>query len=278
MAVGDICDHPLILSPTAGLRFRSRWPGELLTTTSRVPQLTCIFQEQVGWGTWLTTTPTFMIKECWFRIPVAGIFWYKISTKTMLLTSKPIAISNTRYQCQSRIWIDLLGVCGRNFGRGEIWVATLIRVEVASVKDTREEPRHSCLGHSPIPSPLSLPDLGGLLEPAVVVVVVVEITREEPAFLRWSLSSLSIYQPLPKTTCHPTVWREIWCAHRWNTMIRKYIAWLNCKIEYFCRRFELFDDHTFSRQLFIIITPKSTTCVWFGFFPLVLNLMTALLQ
>ena len=43
MAVGDICDHPLILSPTAGLRFRSRWPGELLTTTSRVPQLTCIW-------------------------------------------------------------------------------------------------------------------------------------------------------------------------------------------------------------------------------------------
>ena len=86
-------------------------------------------------------------------------------------------------------------------------MATLIRVEVASVKDTGEEPRHSCLGHSPHPSPpLSLPDLGGLLEPAVVVVVVVvEITREEPAFLRWSLSSLSIYQPLPKTTCHPTV-------------------------------------------------------------------------
>ena len=33
-------------------------------------------------------------------------------------------------------------------------MATLIRVEVASVKDTREEPRHSCLGHSPLP-PLS---------------------------------------------------------------------------------------------------------------------------
>ena len=158
-------------------RFRIRWPGELLTT--------------------------FMIKECWFRIPVAGIFWYKISTKTILLTSKPIAISNTRYQCQSRIWIDLLGVSGRNFGRGEIWVATLIRVEVALVKDTREEPWHSCLGHSP-----PLPDLGGLL--VVVVVAVVEIRREEPAFLRWSLSSLSIYQPLPKTTCHPRVWREIW--------------------------------------------------------------------
>ena len=94
-----------------------------------------------------------MIKECWFRIPVAGCFWYKIWTKTILLTSKPIAISNTRYQCQSRIWIDLLGVSGRNFGRGEIWVATLIRVEVASVKDTREEPWHSCLGHSPHPSP-----------------------------------------------------------------------------------------------------------------------------
>ena len=167
-------------------RFRSRWPGELLTTI-----------------------PTFMIKECWFRIPVAGIFFDIKYQTTILKTSKPIVISNIRYQCHSRIWIDLLGVRGRNFGRGEIWVATLIRVEVASVKDTREEPRHSCLGHSPIPSPLSLPDLGGLLEPAVVVVVVVEITREEPAFLRWSLSSLSIYQPLPKTTCHPRVWREI---------------------------------------------------------------------
>ena len=156
MAVGDICDHPLILSPTAGLRFRSRWPGELLTTTSRVPQLTCIFQEQVGWGTWLTTTPTFMIKECWFRIPVAGIFFDIKYQTTILKTSKPIVISNIRYQCHSRIWIDLLGVSGRNFGRGEIWVATLIRVEVASVKDTREEPRHSCLGHSPHPPPLSL--------------------------------------------------------------------------------------------------------------------------
>ena len=55
----------------------------------------------------------------------------------------------------------------------------------------------------PPPLPPSLPDLGGLL--VVVVVVAVEITREEPAFLRWSLSSLSIYQPLPKTTCHPRV-------------------------------------------------------------------------
>ena len=34
-------------------------------------------------------------------------------------------------------------------------MATLIRVEVASVKDTREEPWHSCLGHSPHPPPLS---------------------------------------------------------------------------------------------------------------------------